>query len=116
MYLYHCGSGDGNEESKSGAVENSEKVHRSFNDILTLFSFVTKFLTLLQVLYLRRLQSQRFDHSYRQIMDPIIRPLVGESPVLGIHLGLRNSDGIVRVGDPVYVGLPEEQPLLISPP
>lgn len=54
--------------------------------------------------------------SYRQIMDPIIRPLVGESPVLGIHLGLRNSDGIVRVGDPVYVGLPEEQPLLISPP
>lgn len=58
MYLYHCGSGDGNEESKSGAVENSEKVHRSFNDILTLFSFVTKFLTLLQVLYL-----QRFNHN-----------------------------------------------------
>lgn len=49
-------------------------------------------------------------------MDPIIRPLVGESPVLGIHLGLRNSNGVVRVGDPVYVGLPEEQPLLISPP
>lgn len=94
------------------------KTLKRFTDLsmIALFSSVMKFLTLLQVLYLRRLQSQRFDHSYRQIMDPIIRPLVGESPVLGIHLGLRNSDGIVRVGDPVYVGLPEEQPLLISPP
>lgn len=54
--------------------------------------------------------------SYRQITDPVVRPLVGDSPVMGIHLGLRGSNGIVRLGDPVYVGLPEEQPLLISPP
>ncbi|KAK9297085.1 hypothetical protein QLX08_009100 [Tetragonisca angustula] len=54
--------------------------------------------------------------SYRQITDPVIRPAAGESPVMGIHLGLRGSNGTVRLGDPVYVGLPEEQPLLISPP
>ncbi|KOX70923.1 MOSC domain-containing protein 2, mitochondrial [Melipona quadrifasciata] len=48
--------------------------------------------------------------SYRQITDPVIRPMVGESPVMGIHLGLRGSNGTVRLGDPVYVGLPEEQP------
>ncbi|CAD1476740.1 unnamed protein product, partial [Heterotrigona itama] len=47
----------------------------------------------------------------RQITDPVVRPLVGESPVMGIHLGLRGSNGTVRLGDPVYVGLPEEQPL-----
>ncbi|CAK9825905.1 Mitochondrial amidoxime-reducing component 1 [Anthophora retusa] len=54
--------------------------------------------------------------SYRQITDPAIRPLTGESPVIGIHLGLRSSNGTVRLGDPVYVGVPDEQPLLISPP
>ncbi|XP_017884267.1 mitochondrial amidoxime-reducing component 1-like [Ceratina calcarata] len=54
--------------------------------------------------------------SYRQVMDPELRPLAGESPVLGLHLGLRSSSGTVRLGDPVYVGLPEDQPILISPP
>lgn len=54
--------------------------------------------------------------SYRQITDPVVRPVAGESPVMGIHLGLRGSNGTVRLGDPVYVGVPEEQPLLISPP
>ena len=54
--------------------------------------------------------------SYRQITDPSIRKLTGDSPVLGIHLGLRGSRGGVRLGDPVYVGVPDEQPPLISPP
>ena len=54
--------------------------------------------------------------SYRQIMDPDVRPLVGESPVMGIHLGLRSPNGTIRIGDPVYVSVPKEQPLLISPP
>ncbi|XP_076760099.1 mitochondrial amidoxime reducing component 2 isoform X2 [Xylocopa sonorina] len=54
--------------------------------------------------------------SYRQIMDPVIRPVVGESPVMGVHLGLRGSNGTVQLGDPVYVSVPDEQPLLISPP
>jgi len=28
---------------------------------------------------------------------------------MGIHLGLRGPNGIVRIGDPVYVGIPEEE-------
>ncbi|XP_011268142.2 mitochondrial amidoxime-reducing component 1 isoform X1 [Camponotus floridanus] len=47
--------------------------------------------------------------SYRQITDPKIRPAIGDSPAMGIHLGLRGSNGIVRIGDPVYVGIPEEE-------
>ncbi|XP_017766462.1 PREDICTED: mitochondrial amidoxime reducing component 2 isoform X2 [Eufriesea mexicana] len=47
--------------------------------------------------------------SYRQITDPVIRPLVGESPVMGIHLGLRSPNGSVRLGDPVYVGVSDDQ-------
>ncbi|KAL2727345.1 mitochondrial amidoxime-reducing component 1 isoform X1 [Vespula squamosa] len=55
--------------------------------------------------------------SYRQIMDPDIRPFTGESPVMGIHLGLRGPNGTVRLGDPVYVGIPnEEETPVISPP
>lgn len=55
--------------------------------------------------------------SYRQITDPQIRPATGDSPVMGIHLGLRGSNGIVRLGDPIYVGIPEETtaPSLTSP-
>ncbi|XP_076236968.1 mitochondrial amidoxime reducing component 2 [Calliopsis andreniformis] len=53
---------------------------------------------------------------YRQIVDPKLRPFTGDSPVLGIHMSLRSSNGTVRLGDPIYVGVPEEKPLLISPP
>lgn len=41
---------------------------------------------------------------YRQPEDPVMKSLVGTSPSFGIHLGLKSSNGIVRVGDPVYVG------------
>ncbi|CAL7936905.1 unnamed protein product [Xylocopa violacea] len=54
--------------------------------------------------------------SYRQVMDPVIRPVVGESPVMGVHLGLRGPSGTIQLGDPVYVGVPEVQPILISSP
>ncbi|EFN73480.1 MOSC domain-containing protein 1, mitochondrial [Camponotus floridanus] len=47
--------------------------------------------------------------SYRQITNPKIRPTVGDSPVMGILLGLRGPNGIVRIGDTVYVGIPEEE-------
>ncbi|XP_071643259.1 mitochondrial amidoxime-reducing component 1-like isoform X2 [Temnothorax longispinosus] len=54
--------------------------------------------------------------SYRQITDPQIRPAVGDSPVMGIHLGLRGPNGMVRLGDPIYVGIPEEEtPSVTSP-
>ncbi|XP_011868219.1 PREDICTED: mitochondrial amidoxime reducing component 2 [Vollenhovia emeryi] len=54
--------------------------------------------------------------SYRQITDPQIRPATGDSPVMGIHLGLRGPTGKVRLGDPVYVGIPEEEaPSVVSP-
>lgn len=55
--------------------------------------------------------------SYRQITDPQLRSAVGDSPVMGIHLGLRSSNGRVRLGDPVYVGIPKEEvtPTLTSP-
>lgn len=54
--------------------------------------------------------------TYRQITDPELRPYTGDSPVMGIHLGLRNPNGIVRLGDPVYVGVSDEEPQLTSPP
>lgn len=56
--------------------------------------------------------------SYRQIHDPELRPYTGDSPVMGIHLGLRSPNGKVRLGDPVYVSVPEEKepPPLTSPP
>lgn len=49
--------------------------------------------------------------------DPQIRPAAGDGPVMGIHLGLRGSNGIVRVGDSVYVDISEEEatPSLTSP-
>lgn len=50
-------------------------------------------------------------------MDPDIRPFTGDSPVMGIHLGLRGPNGTVRLGDPVYVGISnEEETSVISPP
>ncbi|XP_046395152.1 mitochondrial amidoxime reducing component 2-like [Ischnura elegans] len=42
--------------------------------------------------------------SYKLIMDEKLRPFTGESPVMGIHLGLRKH-GMVKVGDPVYAGV-----------
>ncbi|XP_076276755.1 mitochondrial amidoxime-reducing component 1 isoform X2 [Lasioglossum baleicum] len=54
--------------------------------------------------------------TYRQFVDPNLRHTFGESPVMGFHLGLRGGPGSIRLGDPVYVGVPEEQPPLISPP
>lgn len=55
-------------------------------------------------------------YSYRQITDPQIRPATGDSPVMGIHLGLRGPGGMVRLGDPIYVSIPEEEaPVLTSP-
>ncbi|XP_033337803.2 mitochondrial amidoxime reducing component 2 [Megalopta genalis] len=54
--------------------------------------------------------------SYRQAVDPELRRLFGESPIMGFHLGIRGRPGSVRLGDSVYVGVPEEQPPLISPP
>ncbi|EFN87759.1 MOSC domain-containing protein 1, mitochondrial, partial [Harpegnathos saltator] len=57
--------------------------------------------------------------SYRQITDPELRPHVGNSPIMGIHLGLRGPSRTVRLGDPIYVGIPEkeeeETPPLTSP-
>ncbi|XP_014475751.1 PREDICTED: mitochondrial amidoxime reducing component 2 [Dinoponera quadriceps] len=56
--------------------------------------------------------------NYRQITDPEVRPYVGDSPIMGIHLALRGPNETVRLGDPVYVGVseePEETPPLISP-
>lgn len=54
--------------------------------------------------------------SYRQIKDPVLKPYAGESPVMGIHLGLRCDNGKVRLGDGVFVGVPEEEERLYSPP
>ncbi|XP_053999671.1 mitochondrial amidoxime-reducing component 1 [Hylaeus anthracinus] len=56
--------------------------------------------------------------AYRQITDPSFRKFVGDSPVLGIHLGLRSSNGTVRLGDPVYVSESTERlpRPLITPP
>ncbi|XP_034946877.1 mitochondrial amidoxime reducing component 2-like [Chelonus insularis] len=41
---------------------------------------------------------------YRQIENPEFRSSVGDSPVMGIHLGLKGPNGIVKLGDPVYLG------------
>nr|KAF7427746.1 hypothetical protein H0235_007440 [Vespula pensylvanica] len=62
-------------------------------------------------------QSKLSELNYRQIMDPDIRPFTGDCPVMGIHLGLRGPNGTVRLGDAVYVGIPnEEETPVISPP
>ncbi|XP_043286307.1 mitochondrial amidoxime reducing component 2-like [Venturia canescens] len=55
---------------------------------------------------------------YRLIEDPVLRPYTGDSPVMGIHLGLKGPNGTVRLGDPVYVGVSEvtEEAPLVSPP
>ncbi|XP_046422993.1 mitochondrial amidoxime reducing component 2 isoform X2 [Neodiprion virginianus] len=53
---------------------------------------------------------------YRQIKDPELRPFTGDSPVMGIHLGLRSNNGNVRLGDGVFVGVPEEEEPFYSPP
>ncbi|XP_076620618.1 mitochondrial amidoxime-reducing component 1 [Colletes latitarsis] len=54
--------------------------------------------------------------SYRQMADPAFRPFTGDSPVMGIHLGLRSSNGTVKLGDPVYVGEPTVQLPMVTPP
>lgn len=45
-----------------------------------------------------------------------MRPYTGDSPVMGIHLGLRGPGGIVSLGDSVYVNEPEERRPLRPPP
>ncbi|KAJ9591661.1 hypothetical protein L9F63_001806 [Diploptera punctata] len=40
---------------------------------------------------------------YRVLPDPLLEKIKDTSPVLGVHLGIR-SQGIVRIGDKVYVG------------
>ncbi|KAG8035747.1 hypothetical protein G9C98_001403 [Cotesia typhae] len=42
---------------------------------------------------------------YRKVQDPAMRRFTGESPVMGIHLGLHGPEGTVKIGDPVYVGV-----------
>ncbi|XP_066589167.1 mitochondrial amidoxime reducing component 2-like [Prorops nasuta] len=55
--------------------------------------------------------------TYRQITDPELRKHTGDSPIMGIHLGLKGPEGKVRLGDPVYVGVEDvEEPTLSSPP
>lgn len=57
--------------------------------------------------------------TYRQIQDSNIRRFVGESPVMGIHLALRDKRQkiSVKLGDPIYVGVSDEEvPPLVSPP
>nr|XP_012232102.1 PREDICTED: mitochondrial amidoxime-reducing component 1 [Linepithema humile] len=54
--------------------------------------------------------------SYKQCTDPLIRPSVGDSPILGIHLGLRGPNGTIQVGDSVYLGISDEKPKPSSPP
>jgi len=54
-------------------------------------------------------KQETFLNSYRQIDDPELRRIVGDSPVMGIHLGLRGPNGIVRLGDPIYVGVPDDE-------
>ncbi|XP_012232125.1 mitochondrial amidoxime-reducing component 1-like [Linepithema humile] len=53
--------------------------------------------------------------SYKQCTDPHIRSLVGNSPIMGIHLGLRGPNGTIQVGDSVYLGISDEKPKLSSP-
>ncbi|XP_015593480.1 mitochondrial amidoxime reducing component 2-like [Cephus cinctus] len=53
---------------------------------------------------------------YRQIQDPDIQPYTGDSPVMGIHLGLRSPVSVVRLGDPIFVNVPEEESPVSSPP
>ena len=49
--------------------------------------------------------------------DPELRAYTGDSPVMGIHLGLRSKNGIVKLGDPVYVGImKKEEEILNTPP
>ena len=40
---------------------------------------------------------------YREVTDPKIKPFTGNSPIMGIHLGLRGPEGVVNLGDPVFV-------------
>ncbi|XP_015185949.1 PREDICTED: mitochondrial amidoxime reducing component 2-like [Polistes dominula] len=54
--------------------------------------------------------------SYRQIMDPEIRPYTGDAPVMGIHLALRGPNGTIRLGDPVYVDVSKEEETSIKSP
>lgn len=65
----------------------------------------------------RSVNEKFLSDSYRQVTDPQIRPAVGDSPVMGIHLALRGPNGTVRLSDPVYVGIQEEEaaPSLTSP-
>ncbi|XP_057334775.1 mitochondrial amidoxime-reducing component 1-like [Microplitis mediator] len=53
---------------------------------------------------------------YRQMEDPFLRTLTGDVPVMGVHMGLKGPNGVVRIGDPVYVGVAEEDNPPVSPP
>ncbi|KAF7988343.1 hypothetical protein HCN44_000916 [Aphidius gifuensis] len=56
--------------------------------------------------------------NYRLVDDPVYRKFTKDSPVMGVHLGLKGPNGIVRLGDPVYIGLDDnhDNKKLISPP
>jgi hypothetical protein len=43
-------------------------------------------------------------YSYRQVLDPALRPFTGDSPVLGVHLAL-HTQGNVQIGDPIFVSM-----------
>ncbi|XP_014297400.1 mitochondrial amidoxime-reducing component 1 [Microplitis demolitor] len=48
---------------------------------------------------------------YRNVQDPALRRFTGDSPVMGIHLGLKGPSGNVKIGDPIYVNVPEKDDL-----
>ncbi|CAD6240078.1 GSCOCG00002492001-RA-CDS, partial [Cotesia congregata] len=49
------------------------------------------------------------------IEDPDLRPYTKDNPVMGVHMGLKGPNGVVRIGDPVYVGIADADPVT-SPP
>lgn len=53
---------------------------------------------------------------YRKITDPELAPTAKDSPVMGIHLGLRSRNGVVHLGDPIYVNEETQQKRVVSPP
>ncbi|XP_011493995.1 PREDICTED: mitochondrial amidoxime reducing component 2 isoform X2 [Ceratosolen solmsi marchali] len=55
---------------------------------------------------------------YRTISNPEMRPYTSDSPVMGLNLGLYSSNGIVRLGDAVYVNESDESaaPIVSSSP
>jgi len=99
MHLHYGRSGNRNEECQSGASEDSEKVRWEY----IASKRYNKNPPMLPI------KQETFLNSYRQIDDPELRRIVGDSPVMGIHLGLRGPNGIVRLGDPIYVGVPDDE-------